>query len=440
MTTANPTLHAAPNDADSLRSLTLMGAIGALALMLVLVFMANFIQIGGAVISYGQAVVRGKPQLVQSLDGGLVKAILVKNGDHVQAGQPVIQLDDGVQRINLDIAFARLSEALARKARLEAEQMGLADVVFSYPSVPFALPDMAQQEAGQRQIFEARAEVLHGRRDQLNEKLTQITSETKGLEVQIAAKADQMRLLEKDVSNAQELANRGLMREAQLNDLQRNQSELLAQLAALEAELARTQSLRGDSTLETLQAERAFREQVVTELREVTGQVEELLLDIATRSDQLKRAVVLAPSDGIVHQLQVVTVGGVVAPGATLLEVVPVTNGVDFELRVDAKSVDQIYVGQSADLLVSALNSHEVPKLKGSVSFISPGTITDPSTKQTYYEVDITVPAPERARLGDAILVPGMPVEGYLETGERSIMAYLLEPLNMQLRHAFREE
>jgi HlyD family secretion protein len=165
-----------------------------------------------------------------------------------------------------------------------------------------------------------------------------------------------------------------------------------------------------------------------------------LLLDIVNRNDQLSRAAIHAPASGIVHQLQVDTVGGVVAPGATLLEVVPVNNGVDFEMRIDTKSVDQVYVGQSAELVLSAFNSRTTPKLKGQVTSVSAGSIVDPATRQTYYEVDISVSPEQRARLGDLVLVPGMPVEGYLETGERSVMTYLLEPLTTELRQAFREE
>lgn len=440
MTSLAPSFAPPAAQIENLRSLTMLGGFGAVALMAVLVIMANVIMIGGAVISHGQAVVRGKPQMVQSLDGGVVKAILVKNGDHVAAGQQVIQLDDSLQRINLDIARARLSEALARKSRLESEQLGLEQPRFSYPAVPFALPEMSQQEAGQRQIFQARAEVLRGRRDQLADKLAQLDSQVKGLALQISAKEDQIRFLEKDLGNAAKLTENGLMRQSQMNDMKRSQSEQQAQLAALQTQLATAQAQRGDSALETLQAERAFKEDVVTQLREVTGQVEELLLDIVNRNDQLSRAAIHAPASGIVHQLQFDTIGGVVAPGATLLEVVPVNNGVDFEMRIDTKSVDQVYVGQSAELVLSAFNSRTTPKLKGQVTSVSAGSIIDPATRQSYYEVDISVSAEQRARLGELVLVPGMPVEGYLETGERSVMTYLLEPLTTELRQAFREE
>ena len=425
---------------DDLRATKLMGGYGMLALMAIVILWSLTTMIGGAVIATGQAVVRGKPQLVQTLEGGVVALIAVKNGDHVTAGQTMIKLDPTLLAVNLDIARTRLAEALARKARLEAEQMGLAAPVFVYPVLPFKMPDTARHEEGQRQMFLARADVLAGRRAQLAEKLAQLESQIKGAEGQIAAKRDQLVYLEKDLKNTAALTAQGLMRQSQLSDLQRSQSEIMGQLSVLEADLARTRAARGDSALETLQGERTFKEEVVAELRKVTAESEELMMEIITRTAQLDRMDVRAPASGVVHQMQLATVGGVVAPGATVLEVVPIGNGVDFELRIDTRTVDQVFPGQVAQVVISAFNSRTTPKLAGVVASVSPGAVTDPATGQRYYQVGVTVTPAEIARLGNVVLVPGMPVEAFLETHDRSVMTYLLEPLTTQFRHAFREE
>ncbi len=425
---------------DDLRSTRLMGGIGMLVLLGLLLAWSTTTMIGGAVIATGQAVVRGKPQLVQTLDGGVVASIAVKDGDKVRAGQIVMTLDATLLSTNLNIARGRLAEALARKARLEAEQLGLAAPVFDYPDLPVGPLETGRHEEGQRQIFQARADVLGGRRDQLAEKLAQLETQITGVQGQIAAKRDQLAYLEKDLKNTASLNEQGLVRQSQLTDLQRTQSEILGQLAVLEADLARTKAARGDSALETLQGERAFKEEVVTELRKVTTETEELMMEIVTRSEQLDRIAVRAPADGVVHQMQAATVGGVVAPGATILEVVPTGRGVDFEMRIDPRSVDQVFPGQVAQVVISAFNSRTTPKIDGVVASVSPGAITDPATGQRYYQVGLTVTPDQLARLGDVVLVPGMPVEAFLQTGDRSVMSYLLEPLTSQFRHAFREE
>lgn len=423
-----------------LRGTMLMGGVGMLVLVLTLVVWAVTTMIGGAVIAQGQAVVRGKPKLVQTLDGGEVAAIMVKNGDRVTEGDVLLRLDPTLLTINLDIARGRLAEALARRARLEAEQLGLDAPVFKYPPMPFPALDTAKHEEGQRQLFQARAEVFNGRRDQLAEKLLQLENQITGIEGQIAAKRDQMAYLEKDLANVEVLYSQDLVRQSQLTDLQRSQSDLLGQLSALEADLAQNRNVMRDSELETLQGERTFKEEVVTELRKAATDVDELLLEIVTRSEQLSRIDIRAPANGIVHQMQAATVGGIVAPGATILEVVPMGNGVDFELRVDPRSIDQVYPGQKAQVVMSAFNSRTTPKLEGHVTGISPGAIVDPVSGQGYYQIDLTVTPEELARLGDVALMPGMPVEAFLETGDRSVMTYLLEPLSSQFRLAFREE
>lgn len=418
----------------------LAGGIGLLLLIGILGVWATLTVISGAVIANGQAIVRGKPQLVQSLDGGIVASIAVRNGDAVTKDQILLRLDPTLLAVSLESARGRLADALTLKARLEAEQQGLAEPVFDFPALPFAPVDTARYAQGQREIFRARAEVLRGGRDRLAERMRQYDSQIAGSNSQIAARRDQLGYLEKDLENLRALTSQGLARQSELSDLQRAQSDLLSQIAALETDLAQFSIARRDSTLETLQAERAFRETVVSDLRDATAKTEELILEIITRQAQLDRIEIRAPASGIVNEMQVATVGGVVAPGAILLEVVPLTQGLDFELRVDPRAIDQVYPGQRAQLVLAALDPRSTPKLEARVTTVSADAITDPKTGQSFYRINLDVPPGELARLGEARLVPGMPVEAFLETGDRSVLAYLIRPLSEQLRRAFREE
>lgn len=424
---------------DDPRRSVLTGLAVTLVLGVVLVGWAATTMIGGAVVAAGQIAVRGKAQVVQTLDGGEVAQILVHDGARVAAGDVLVRLDPTLAKVNLDMALGRLSEALTRRARLEAEHLGLAELAFVYHELPFALPDLSRQEAGQRQIFQARAEVLHGQRDQLTGQKEQTGHQIEGLTGQLNARKDQLALIEADLANMRDLVKQGLARRAQMTDLQRQDSELQGQIATLEADLARLGNTLQEAELKALQAERAFKEEVVTELREATALVEELTLEILTRQDQLARVEIRAPAAGTVHQMQVATVGGVLAPGAVLLEVIPQMDGLDFEVQVAPRNVAQVHPGQQVEVMMSALPSRTTPRLVGKVTAVSPDAILDQRTGQAHYQVKLTISDTELARLGQVDLIPGMPIEAFLQTGERSVMEYLIAPLAEQIRHAFRE-
>lgn len=428
------------NLSAEMRRIGLAGGLGMVLLVGALGGWAATTEIGGAVIAAGQAEVQGKPQTVQSLDGGIIAEINVKDGDRVTAGEVLVRLDPTLLKINLDSARTRLADALALKARLTAEQLGHETLRFDYPDLPFEPLDTAQFEEGQRKIFAARAKVREGRADQLAERLEQFENQLAGLRAQIAAKRDQLGFLEKDLASVRTLVGEGLARQSQMTTLERDRSDLLGQIAAFEADMARVRNEMRDAEIETLQAERGFQEEVVTQLREVTAKTEELLLEIVTRTAQLDRIEVRAPADGVVHEMQVTTLGGVVAPGGTILSVVPLGRGVDFELRVDPRAIDQVYPGQRAQVIFSAFDPRNAPRLIGEVTTVSPDTVTDPKTGQKFFRIGLMVPPEELARLGDVKLVPGMPVEAFLETADRTVLSYLLHPLTSQFTRAFRED
>lgn len=428
-----------PNLRDDFRSPAIAGGIGLTVLLVLLLVWAKFTMISGAVIAHGQTVVHGKPKIVQTLDGGEILTINVRDGALVHAGDVLIEMDPTLAKVNLGIAQARLAEALARAARLRAEQAGQRAPVFDYSTLPFAAPDTAAEEQGQRQIFAARADVNQGRHDKLVETKSQLAAQIEGLDGQLEAIQAQIALTKADLADVSTLVSKGLARQGQQSELERSKADLYGRLATVTAEKARTQTAIRDAEISVLQDDRTFTEAVVTELRDVTNMIEEQTLEVINRQAQLRRMTLRAPTDGVVNQLQSTTAGGVFVPGAMALEIIPTAEGLDFEVRIDPRAIDQVRPGQPVRLVLSALPRSSTPDLKGTVSTISADAIADPITGAHFYKIAVTVPAEEMARVKDMALVPGMPVDAYLQTGDRSVLGYLLKPLTDHLNNTFRD-
>ena len=429
--------------APSLRTdLSRAGRIGVLAglALLTLVFSwAYMTPISGAVVASGSAVVRGKPKVVQNLDGGVVEDIRVSDGDLVRAGDVLLRLDPTLLRINLEMYRTRLAETRAEIARLRAEQVNADTLTFGYDTTYLDGLALEQINAGQTEIFEARREVMEGRQDQLREKVAQFYNQISGVEGLIKARTDQLDFVEQELGGVSALHADGLARKGQVLDLQRTRARLLGEIAKTQSELARIRNSIRDTELEILQSERQFKEQVVTDLRAAVMESEELLLQIVTAQKQLDRIEILSPVDGIVHEMQVFNAGGVVPPGETILQVIPISEGVDFEVRVAPEAIDQVVEGQRSKVVFTAFDTRTAPEIFGTVSKISPDSVTDPATGQRFYKVTLAIPPEELARLDGHEILPGMPIEAFLQTGERTVLSYLTRPLTDQLRRAFRD-
>ncbi|WP_407491788.1 HlyD family type I secretion periplasmic adaptor subunit [Pseudooceanicola sp. MF1-13] len=429
-----------PKLRTGLRAASWLGLVAAVALFSAFVYWAQSTNIAGAVIATGTVEVVGKPKSVQHLDGGVVEEILVEDGQSVTQGDVLVRLDATLLSANLDIYRTRLSEAIALRERLLAEQVGADQITLSADDPLTAGVDIASHRDGQAAIFEARRIFEAGRREQLTEKIAQFRNQTTGVEGLIASKEEQLKLLEDELASVQSLADKGLARANAVLALRRNQADLLGQIAEPRSELARIQNSIRDTELEILQGERQMREQVATELRQVTNNIHELRQQILSTEKQLSRIDIRAPVTGRIHEMQITTLGGVVPPGATILQIVPVDEALSFSVRVDPASIDQVYVGQDATLRFPAFNQRTTPELYGAVIDVSPTSVVDEATGMAFYRVRVSADDEELARLGDNRLVPGMPVETYLQTGDRSVLSYLMKPLSEQLNQAFREE
>ncbi|PID37427.1 MAG: secretion protein HlyD, partial [Rhodobacterales bacterium] len=417
----------------------ILGLGGLIALFGGLVFWASVTEISGAVIAQGVVEVAGKPKSVQHLDGGVVEDILVSDGQKVAQGEELVRLDDTLLRANLVIYRTRLSEAMATRDRLIAEQTGQDAITFADADGMISAVDYDLHRSGQREIFQARRELELGRQEQLAEKILQFRHQIVGVEALIHAKQQQLVLLEPEIEAATTLVASGLARAPQLSALKRNQADLLGQIAEHQSELARIRNSIRDTELEILQGQREAKEEVVTELRDVIASIQELRQQILSTERQLDRISIRAPSAGRIHELQVTTLGGVIAPGATILQIIPTDQGVTFQTRVDPASVDQVHIGQPAKLRFPAFNARTTPELSGTVADISPSSVLDEITGLHYFRVTLAVSPEELTRLEGRDLVPGMPVEAYVQTGDRTVLSYLIKPFQEQLMQAFRE-
>jgi len=437
------TAQAAPQEPTLKTGLTRTAIIGILAFVVLFsggAYWAWATQIAGAVIAPGQVEVIGKPKSIQHLDGGIVEEILVGDGQFVNHGEVLVRLDDTMLKANLEIYKTRLSEALATRDRLIAEQRDAPRIGFDEPDPVLVDVDKVLHRQGQQEIFTARRELERGRKEQLTEKIRQFENQSRGVDGLIEAKNRQLALIDQEITAMTTLSEKGLARASQLMGLQRSQADLLGQIAEHTSELARIQNSIRDTELEMLQGERQIKEQVVTELREVTTSIQELRQQIATTRKQLDRVHVRAPNSGRIHEMQVTTIGGVVRPGGTLLQIVPLDEGVGFRSRINPTAVDQVYNGQTATLRFSAFNQRTTPELTATVTDVSPTSVLDEVTGQEFFWVTLTVSDAELARLGDLELVPGMPVEAFIKTTDRTVLSYLVKPLTDQINQAFREE
>lgn len=417
-----------------------IGIIAGLALLLMFFGWAYTTPISGAVIASGSAVVRGKPKIVQSLDGGIVDEIKVSDGDLVSKGDILLKLDPTLLRINLEMYRNRLAEMWSEINRLEAEQSTAAFLAFNYPTELLEGLPLDVINARQKDIFQARREVMEGRKEQLREKIAQFGNQVLGVEGLIKAKKEQLAFLEKELADVSALHDEGLAREGKVLELRRSRSQILGEISGHESEMARIHNSIRDTELEILQSDRQFNEQVVTDLRENTMKAEELVLQIVTARKQLERIEIRSPVDGVVHELQVFNTGSVVPPGETIMQIIPVSEGLDFEVRVAPDAIDQVAQGQQAKVVFSAFSTRTAPEIFGTVAGISPSSVTDPETGLRYYRVTLAVPSEQLGRLDGHKILPGMPIEAFLQTGDRTVLSYLIRPLSDQIRRAFRDD
>jgi HlyD family secretion protein len=402
---------------------------------------ASTAEISGALIAPGQIVVETNVKKVQHPTGGVVGELLARDGDKVRAGQIVVRLDDTVTKANLAIVTKNLDAALARAARLQAEQRGLDRITFPPQLTDRARdPDVASVMASEGKLFEVRVNGRAGQKAQLRERITQLNEEIGGLAAQEKAKDEEIALVQKELEGVRDLYNKHLIQISRLTTLERDAARLNGERAQYIASRAQARGKITETELQIIQVDKDVVSEVSKDLRETNDKIGEFVERKVTAEDQLRRVDIRAPQDGIVEQTSVHTVGGVITAGDTIMLIVPQTDDLQVEAKVNPQDIDKLQVGQKTLLRLSAFNQRTTPELNGTVSRVSPDVTTEQRTGTSYYTIRVSMSPEEIARLGEAKLIPGMPVEAFVQTGDRTMMSYLMKPLHDQLMRAFREK
>ena len=397
-------------------------------------------EFAGAVIAQGQLVVDSSVKKVQHPTGGVVGELRVRDGDRVHEGDIIVRLDDTQTRANLQIVIKGIWELLGRKAREEAEIEGRDTLVF-----PAELTDrtddadVAYIMNSERKLFEIRRNAREGLKSQLNERTVQSEEEIRGLVAQVESKDKQIVWIKKELEGVNDLWNKQLVQFNRVTQLEREGARLDGERGQLVASIAQSRGKIAETKIQILQIDQDMRTEVGKDLADIRGKMAELIEKRVAAEDQLKRIDIRAPQDGMVHQLDVHTVGGVITPGQQIMLIVPEADKLVVEAKVQPQDIDSLRIGQHAVLRFTAFNLRTTPELDGTVMVVSADITQDQRTGANYYTIRIAVPKTEIARLDELKLVPGMPVDVFVQTSPRTIISYVVRPFHDQIVKAFRE-
>jgi HlyD family secretion protein len=409
----------------------------------------TLVPLAGAVVVPGNLVVQSNVKTIQHPTGGVIAEIKVDNGKRVAAGDLLLRLDPTQAQASLQTVSKQLDEVRAKIARLTAERDGLEQPGFP-PELTSRMSDdnVRGVVASETSLFKARQNTRQSQKDLLTGRVSQLTEEISGLEAQSASKTKQIELINGELTGVQDLYDKRLVPLTRLTTLQREAARIDGERGQLVSSIAETKSKIGETQLQTVKVDQDFRTDVVKDLGEAQAKEGELIEHSIAARDQLDRIEMRAPTSGVIHQLSVHTIGGVIRAGDTVMEIVPDSDDLEVEAHVQPKDIDHVRKGQEAFVRFSAFNQRTTPQVSGKVIFVSADTSQDQhapaaaaaSGGSTFYTVRIFLSEEERRRLGDIQLIPGMQAEVFMQTGKRTMMSYLLKPITDQLGRAFTEE
>jgi HlyD family secretion protein len=399
-------------------------------------------ELSGAVVAAGQIEVERNRQVVQHPDGGVVEKIRVNEGDQVEAGQVLIELDPTLLRSELNTVEGQLFEIMARRGRLEAERDEADEIRFPEELRKEAeqRPDIRDLMDGQVRLFDARNESRDKAIETLQQRRVQIGSQIDGIGAQREALEAQLDLLQQELTDQQSLLDRGLAQASRVLALQREQARLQGSVGELTASAAEAQERISEIEIEILKLGTARREEAITQSRDLQYRELELLEKRASLKERLSRLNITAPVSGVVYNLQVFAERAVVKPADPVLYIVPQDRPLVIATKIQPINIDQVYVGQEVVLRFSAFDARTTPELLGEVIQVSADAFVDQRSQASFYRAEIRLRAGELEKLPqDLALVPGMPVEAFIRTGDHTPMAYLVKPLATYFTRAFRE-
>jgi len=424
----------------SIRRHLLVGVIVAFLLVGGVGGWASTTEFAGAVIAQGTLVVDTNVKKVQHPTGGVVGELRVRDGDKVKEGDIVVRLDDTQTRANLQIVVKGIWELLARKAREDAELAGDAQIVFPQELMDRAEdPEVANLIQSEKKLFDIRRNAREGLKAQLTERTAQSEEEIKGLTAQVESKDKQIDWIKQELVGVNDLWKKQLVQFQRVTQLEREGARLDGERGQLIASIAQSRGKISETKIQILQIDQDMRTEVGKDLADIRGKMAELVEKRVSAEDMLKRIDIRAPQNGMVHQLDVHTVGGVITAGQLIMLIVPDAEKLIVEAKVQPQDIDQLRVGQPAVLRFTAFNMRTTPELNGTVAVVSADITQDQRSGANYYTIRIAVSPDELARLEGLKLVAGMPVEVFVQTNPRTIVSYVVRPFHDQIMKAFRE-
>ena len=434
--------HSGAADNWSVRKPMIVGVLGLLLLVGGFGTWAVMTQISGAIIAGGQIEVDQNRQVVQHPDGGVVEAILVEEGNTVEAGEVLLRLDPTELQSELSIVESQLFELIARRGRLEAERDEQDTITFD----PLLSETAADRPAvkdlmdGQQRLFEARRASIAQAIEQLDKQQDQIADQITGITAQQRSMDTQLALIERELVDQQSLFDRGLAQVSRVLSLQREAARMSGTVGELAANEAQARGRITEIDIEILNLQSQRREEAITQLRDIQSRELELRERRRALLERMSRLDVKAPLSGIVYDLRVFARRSVIRPADPVLYIIPQDRPLVINARVEPIDIDKLTIGQDVTLRFSALDQRETPELTGTVKLISADAFQDENTRQSYYRAEIVLSEGEEARLpADTTLLPGMPVEAFIRTEDRTPLAYLVKPLTDYFTKAFRE-
>lgn len=431
-----------PSESFSLRTPMTFGLMALVVLVAGFGTWAATTEISGAIIAGGQIQVDQNRQVVQHVDGGIVEEILVQEGDTVEQGEVMIRLDPTLLRSELKIVEGQYFELLARRARLEAERDNSDEIVFPDLVVERAETDeeVAELIEGQRNLFFARRDSRDREVEQLNKRSDQIGNQIEGVEAQVEALAAQLSFVDEELESQKSLLARGLAQASRVLSLQREAARLAGERGELVSTKAQAEGQITETEIEIIKLDTARREEAITTLRDMQYRSRELAEQRLALLEQLKRLEITAPVAGVVYGMTVFAPRSVIRAADPVLYLVPQDRPLVIAAQIEPIHIDQTHVGQEVTLRFSALDQRTTPELFGTVTQISADAFTNEETSASYYRAEIILNEGEADKLPEgSTLIPGMPVEAFLRTADRTPLAYLVKPFTDYFSKAFRE-
>lgn len=401
--------------------------------------LAAIIGTQGAVVGGGEVTVESRVKKIAHPTGGVIAAVYVREGQHVKKGDILMRLDDTVTGTSASASGETFEQLTAAAARLTAERDGLGAIAFPPSMTQNPTPAKKEAMAEAERLFVVRRQLQQNQLGQISERVRQTEQQISSLNAQMHAAQKQADLVQPELEGLRTLRDKQLVTVNRLNQVERTAVDLQGAVASYGAQIAQARARIAEIRQSGLQMVQDMRNQAGVELVDVESRLNDSRVRSASATDAYNRSLVRAPYNGIVAKLAYSTVGGVLPPMETIMEIVPTQDALTIEAHISPYDIDQLSIGQPATLRFSAFNAQTTPQLNGKVDNISAERITDEKTGQSYYKIGVAVSEQERKRLGSLKLVPGMPVEVFVQTTERSLLSYLTKPLRDQFSRAFRE-